>query len=162
MYTIYHVPGIKVGCSKNVEARVKQQGFTKYEILEVHYDRTTASEREKKLQKELGYEIDFTCYETLYTKGFLRSEAKAKSNATCVKKYGGIAAQCHTPEIREKAGKKIRKPILQFDLQGNFIKEWPSMSEASKVLNFNMTSIWACCKGIQKKGKGFIWKYKNS
>lgn len=161
MFIVYHIPGIKVGLSKNVKARVKQQGFTEYEILEVYQNRAEASKRERQLQKELGYEIDFTSYETLHTKGFLRPEAKAKANATCAKKYGVIAGQCHTPEIRAKAGMAIARPVLQFNKQGDFITEWPSMSKASKTLNVDFTGICNCCKGKQKKSGGFIWKYKH-
>lgn len=161
MYTIYHIPGIKIGCSKNIKARVKQQGFIEYEILEVHEDRFTASERERELQKKFGYQIDETCYETLNTTGFLRPEAKAKSNKTCAERYGKVAGQCHTPEIRTKAGMAIAKPILQFNKKGDFISEWPSISEASKKLNIDLTGICVCCKGKQKTSGGFIWKYKN-
>ena len=59
MYSIYHIPGIKIGCSKRVEQRVKEQGYNKYELLEVHSDIDTASLREKELQKEYGYSEKF-------------------------------------------------------------------------------------------------------
>jgi hypothetical protein len=58
MYSIYHIPGIKIGCSKRVEQRVMEQGYSKYDLLEVHSDIDTASLREKELQKEYGYRID--------------------------------------------------------------------------------------------------------
>lgn len=51
-----------------------------------------------------------------------------------------------------------RKIILQFDLEGNFIKEWPSISKATEVLHIN--NIIAVCKGKTKHAGGFIWKYK--
>lgn len=50
------------------------------------------------------------------------------------------------------------KPIIQYDLQGNFIKEWPSRSEAKRWLGSG--DIAGCLAGKQKQAGGFIWKYK--
>jgi hypothetical protein len=50
--------------------------------------------------------------------------------------------------------------IFQYDLKGNFIKEWESMSEASKELNIHQTLISDVCRGKNKTTKGFIWKYE--
>ena len=57
-------------------------------------------------------------------------------------------------------GKKC-KPILQYDLQGNLIKEWASFKDITQNLGFNNSGLCCCCKGIQKTAYGFIWKYKN-
>ena len=53
---------------------------------------------------------------------------------------------------------KISKPILQYDLEGNFIKECSSITEANK---HHKGDIQACCRGKQKTAGGYIWKYKN-
>jgi group I intron endonuclease len=54
-----------------------------------------------------------------------------------------------------------RKSVLQYDLQGNFIKEWNSMSEALLFVNNGIgDSIGACCRNKQKTAYGFKWKYK--
>jgi hypothetical protein len=47
--------------------------------------------------------------------------------------------------------------IEQYDLQNNFIKEWPSIAEAERQIGGD---IQACCKGKQKTAGGFIWKIK--
>lgn len=61
------------------------------------------------------------------------------------------------------------KPILQYDLSGNFIKEWKSQTEISRVLKVDLGSLQHCLAGYRiKKGKhfivksyhGYIWKYK--
>jgi len=51
-------------------------------------------------------------------------------------------------------------PIVQFDLQGNPIKEWISQKDAGLELGIN--TINECLKGRQKTSGGFIWKYKNN
>ena len=58
----------------------------------------------------------------------------------------------------EGFGKKISKTILQYDLKGNFIKEWSSALEAEKFIKGD---VGAFCRGIQKTAGKYIWKFKN-
>ena len=53
-------------------------------------------------------------------------------------------------------------PVLQYDLEGNFIKEWNSAKEANLILFGKPKSgdISACCVGRQKTAHGFILKFK--
>ena len=51
------------------------------------------------------------------------------------------------------------KPVLQFDLEGNFIKEWSSTMECGRN-GFDQSNISKCCNGKLKTHKGYIWKYK--
>lgn len=52
------------------------------------------------------------------------------------------------------------KPVLQYDKQGNFIKEWSSKIEASIKLNINKVSITNNTSGLTKSAGGYIWKNK--
>lgn len=52
------------------------------------------------------------------------------------------------------------KTVLQFDKNGNFIKEWISISEAARITNMSAGNIVECCKGRRKTCKGFSWRYK--
>jgi hypothetical protein len=54
------------------------------------------------------------------------------------------------------------KPILQFDLDGKFIKEWNSITEASKALSINNSHIGECARNYKniKQSGGFIWRFK--
>lgn len=52
-----------------------------------------------------------------------------------------------------------KKPILQYDLQGNFIKEWKGIIDISRELKIN--GIEQCCKYKRKTCGKFIWRYKN-
>ena len=54
---------------------------------------------------------------------------------------------------------KISKKVLQYDLEGNFIREWVSTRECGRN-GYNYSSVAACCRGKRKKYKGFIFKYK--
>ena len=53
---------------------------------------------------------------------------------------------------------RYKKPILQFDLKGNFIREWPSATDVGKEVK---SHICHCLNGDRKTAIGYIWKYKN-
>ena len=54
----------------------------------------------------------------------------------------------------------MSKSVLQFDKNGNFIKEWISISEAARITNMSAGNIVRCCKERTEFCGGFIWKYK--
>ena len=59
-------------------------------------------------------------------------------------------------------GHKINcRKVLQYDLKGNFIKEWIAAWEAAESLGIRVENIYACCYG-QKSSGGFQWKFKDS
>lgn len=60
----------------------------------------------------------------------------------------------------EKRTKGQTIPIIQMDLQGNFIKEWESAMSVMKELSFDRSHIIKCCKNKLKTYKNFKWKYK--
>ena len=62
MYYIYHIPGDKIGCTKDLIKRMADQGFTDWEILEEHTEGWLAGDRERELQKEYGYPLDKVHY----------------------------------------------------------------------------------------------------
>lgn len=51
------------------------------------------------------------------------------------------------------------KPILQYDLDGNFIREWNCTMDAHRELHIGFTSISNCLKNRSKMAGGFVWKY---
>lgn len=48
--------------------------------------------------------------------------------------------------------------ISQFNKKLEFIKEWASMSQASRILNIPVSSISYCCKGNRNLAWGFVWR----
>lgn len=55
---------------------------------------------------------------------------------------------------------KTSKIVLQYDKDKNLIREWPSINEIRRSLNYCTSSIWRCCQGKQKQAYNYIWKYK--
>ena len=55
-------------------------------------------------------------------------------------------------------GKKS-KPVLQLSLDGELIREYPSIMECARN-GFDQSSVCLCCNGKQKTHKGFRFMYK--
>jgi hypothetical protein len=55
---------------------------------------------------------------------------------------------------------KKGKTILQYNLKGDFIKEWESIKLSSKTLNIPRSSISSNLNQRYKSAGGYIWKYK--
>ena len=54
---------------------------------------------------------------------------------------------------------KCSKPVLQFTLDGEFVREYPSTHECERN-GFDHSGVIRCCKGKQKTHKGFRFMYK--
>lgn len=51
--------------------------------------------------------------------------------------------------------------VIQYDTDGNALKVWESMKEASEALQIGHVGISACCRGIKRTSGGFVWTYAN-
>lgn len=81
--------------------------------------------------------------------GLLKSIAKKGGDKT-YQKYGNPAAG------------KYGKSILQYDLDGNFIKEWKGAFVAAEYYNVNNVQISDIVNGRGDSTLGFMWKKKIS
>lgn len=53
------------------------------------------------------------------------------------------------------------RPVIQLTKEGEFVKEWPSISEATKQLEIsNSGGVNRVCKGLLPHYCGFKWRYK--
>jgi NTP pyrophosphatase (non-canonical NTP hydrolase) len=69
MYYLYHIPGKKIGVTRNLNKRVTlMQGYkeSEYEVLEQSEDIDYVSNREIELQQSYGYKKDRTLYKNLF------------------------------------------------------------------------------------------------
>lgn len=49
--------------------------------------------------------------------------------------------------------------ILQFDMNGNFVRMWTSIKEAAEALGIKYQGISRVCRGERKASGGFKWEY---
>lgn len=64
----------------------------------------------------------------------------------------------HTKEAHQKVADKLSKAVIQYDLDGNFIKEWKSINDARYKLNAHQ--INKCCINEYGSSGGYMWRYK--
>jgi hypothetical protein len=54
---------------------------------------------------------------------------------------------------------ECRKPVNQYDINGNFIKRFDRVADAVKASGVTKSIIWRVLKGKRKQHKGFIYRY---
>jgi len=69
---------------------------------------------------------------------------------------------CQFLEFDENSAKDKRKPILQFDLNNNFIKEFISTKDAERQTGLSHKQIGRVALGQRKTAYGYIWRYKEN
>ncbi len=95
---------------------------------------------------------DFAKYEKEYIKLY-KSKKLTNSDET------GSGNTNRKRKIIDDAIKKISRKVYQFDLNGNFIKEYKSTRDAARKLNTYHAHISRCCNGIFNHTGGFIFRY---
>lgn len=64
-------------------------------------------------------------------------------------------------KFKKENNPRARK-IAQYDLNGNLIKVWNSIIEASEQLKINKSNIGQCCRENKRNhAGGFVWRYVN-
>ena len=136
----------------------------------------------KQKVKEKIYVIGSRVYERLKTEYSQMLTGKKQSKETRDKKSKSmIGHSMYTEEWKQKISKsntgreitwgdKISsslkdrkmpwrtKSVIQYTLDGNFVKEWESVAEISKHPDYGF--VGACVNGRQKTAYGYIWKHK--
>lgn len=64
----------------------------------------------------------------------------------------------------EKYGEDLPKvkPVKQFTKDGELIHEYTSVASASRNTGVPYNSIYHTCTGLQKTGRGFVWKFSDN
>ena len=81
-------------------------------------------------------------------------ESKRKISESLIGEKNPMYGKYHSEELKQKRSKKV----LQFTLDGKFVREWPSIKECSRN-GFSQGNISDCCQGKRKSHKGFKWCY---
>lgn len=63
--------------------------------------------------------------------------------------------------IREYHIKSVMTPIIQYDMDGNVINTFESLSEAERMSGVSSIDIAGVCKGRRASAHGYIFKYIN-
>ena len=83
MYYLYHIPGKKIGITRNLNKRVtQQQGYAadEYEVLLTSDDIDLISAMELELQKSYGYKVDRQSYKNLIKSNTMKINATEQTS----------------------------------------------------------------------------------
>jgi len=157
IFTIYHVPGVKIGCTDNLKRRLKAQGLldTEWEVLETHTDENIASEHEKELQIQYGYPVDRSVYnfETRSRVGKMGGKVQGPIQGQKNKESGVLE------KGRQRTKELYSKPVLAFKKDTNeFIDKFESYNEAARQLGLNQGNISRVIKGTMKSTGGYTFR----
>lgn len=84
-----------------------------------------------------------------------------KSNIEfCTSKYNANYGTRNERASKTNTNGKHSKKVFQYDLDGNFIKEWPSVREIERQLGYTHSHISASCIGKYKTAYGYIWSHE--
>ena len=108
------------------------------------------------------YSDDFIL--TLWNSGKTIKDLKTENNMN----YNNLSRRLYAlgiskKEINHRAyseNNKKKKAVVQYDLFGNYIQTFSSISDAAKAIGSNTTNISAVCKGRRNSCKNFIFRYK--
>lgn len=97
-----------------------------------------------------------------YALGFVRTDEEKENLRIKLKGNKNSLGYRFTEEQKANLGKGHNKPIIQYTLGGDFIKEWRSVKEAGIETGISRGGISTNLKNKRKSAGGYIWKYKNN
>lgn len=102
----------------------------------------------------------------LWEKGFSRNEIAEILNAqpltisSRLHQLGVSHEEVVNRKKKEKWSEWQSKPVIQYSLDGTFIKEWNSATECSSY-GYLQSAVSNVCRQEQYSAYGFLWKYKD-
>lgn len=90
------------------------------------------------------------------------SNNRADNLEWCDHKYNINYGTRNTRVSTKMTNGPTAKAVLQYTLDGEFVKEWPSTMEIQRVLGFSNGTIGRACRGEYRQSNGYIWRYKSS
>ena len=137
MYYLYHIPGKKIGVTRNLRTRVTlMQGYKEgeYEVLEQSDDINYISDREIELQKSYGYKRDRTLYKNLF-------KLNMKVNPTEQTSTFPVPVNKLKGNLLDNLGMEWKTPDYSFKLEKEHIT-WIMANARTSMFNDNRSYIY--------------------
>jgi len=175
MYKIYHIPGKKIGVTRNLNKRVtEQQGYGpgEYEVLFTSDDINIISNKEIELQQSYGYKKDRTLYKNLFKSNMKINPTEQTStfpvplNKLKGNLHDNLGIEWETPEFKFKLQKEHIPWIMQNAKTSMYNKDRsyiynkafyeaffnPKHDPNDIPDRFDLIRFWAEDRGIYDKG----------
>ena len=137
MYYLYHIPGKKIGVTRNLNTRVTlMQGYkeNEYEVLEQSDDIDYISDREIELQKSYGYKRDRTLYKNLF-------KSSMKVNPTEQTSTFPVPINKLKGNLLDNLGMEWKTPDYSFKLEKEHVN-WIMANARTSMFNDNRSYIY--------------------
>jgi len=151
IYYLYHIPGKKIGVTRNLIDRVtKQQGYKsdEFEVLDQSEDIDYISNREIELQQSYGYKVDRKLYKNLFKKMKVNATEQTSTFPYPLNKLKG--------NLMDHLGEKWETPFGTFELNKKTVK-WivdnavPSMYNKDRTYVYNKAYFEEFVNKLKKK-----------
>ena len=139
MYYLYHIPGKKIGVTRNLNTRVTlMQGYkeNEYEVLEQSDDIDYISDREIELQKSYGYKVDRKLYKNLFNKMKINATEQTSTFPCPVNKLKG--------RLSDNIGLKWQTDFGQFEITKQSIPWIMTNIKTSKSIGKKLSIKMLC------------------
>ncbi len=136
MYYLYHIPGKKIGVTRDLNSRVTlMQGYkeNEYEVLEQSDDISYISDREIELQKSYGYKVDRKLYKNLFNKMKINATQQTSTFPVPINKLKG--------RLTDNIGLKWQTDFGQFEITKQNIP-WIMTNIKTSMFNENRSYIY--------------------
>jgi len=136
MYYLYHIPGKKIGVTRDLNTRVTLiQGYKEgeYEVLEQSDDIGYISDREIELQKSYGYKVDRKLYKNLFNKMKINATEQTSTFPVPLNKLKG--------HLMDNIGLKWRTYQGQFEINEQTIP-WIMANAKTSMYNEGRSYIY--------------------
>ena len=157
-YYIYHIPGKKIGVTRNLNDRVtQQQGYAldEYEVLESSEDIDYISDREIELQQSYGYKVDRKLYKNLFNKMKVNATEMTSTFPWPLNKLKG--------NLMDNLGETWETIYGQFKLDDETIK-WITDHAKTSMYDAKRTYVYnkAFFEAFYNENKKFVEKQKSN
>ena len=136
MYYLYHIPGKKIGVTRDLNSRVTlQQGYRpdEYEVLLTSKDIDYISDKEIELQKSYGYKVDIKPYKKLFNQMNINATEQTSTFPVPLNKLKG--------QLMDNIGLKWSTDNGVFSLDNQTI-DWIVKNARTSMFNVNRCYIY--------------------
>ena len=136
MYYLYHIPGKKIGVTRNLNNRVTlMQGYKEgeYEVLDQSDDIDYISDKEIELQQSYGYKVDMKPYKNLFNKMKINATEQTSTFNCPVNKLKG--------QLMDHVGLTWQTEFGQFEITKQNIP-WIMANVKTSMFNENRSYIY--------------------
>lgn len=137
----------------------KAYGFRR-EVVFSSENEVDALEREKQLIIELNTRDDHGGWGANFTEG--GSGVKGRNHDEQTKRRISETTRGRKKSVKVRANMshaQSKKPIVQYDFEGNVVATFRSQLEACRVTGVAQQSIGKCCLRKLKSAGGFVWRF---